>query len=342
MIGFALLGCGRIGKVHARNIAAHPRARLVSCYDVAAKAAEDTARTLGAQAASSVEDILADAQVQAILIASSTGTHVHLITQAAKAGKAVLCEKPVDLDMARVEACWREIAPLRPLVAIGFNRRFDPSFRALRDRLLSGEIGALEQVVITSRDPSPPPGQYVASSGGLFRDMTIHDFDMARYLAGEIVEVQAMGANLIDPAIRDAGDIDAAMVVMRAASGALVHINNSRRCAYGYDQRVEAFGSKGMLLAGNRHPTTVEAWGAGRTHAQDPVLDFFIERYREAYQAELDQFIECVEGGAAPLAGFAEGREALRLADAALDSLRTGGTVRVAPARDAAEQEAAA
>ena len=202
---------------------------------------------------------------------------------------------------------------------VGFNRRFDPSFKALRDRIQAGEIGKLEQVVITSRDPAPPPAEYLKVSGGLFRDMTIHDFDMARYLAGDIVEVQAMGANLIDPGIKEIGDIDAAMIVLRAASGALVHINNSRRCAYGYDQRVEAFGEKGMLQAGNRRPTTVEAWGAERTAARDPVLNFFIERYRDAYDAEIDHFVDCVEQGAKPLAGFAEGREALRLADAALE-----------------------
>ena len=330
MIGFALFGCGRIGRMHARNIHAHPGAELVACYDVAGPAAAAVAADLGASEAHSVEEALANPRVQAVFIASSTDTHLDLIARSVQGAKAVLCEKPVDLDIARVDACWQAIAGLRPLVMLGFNRRFDPSFRALRDRLAAGEIGRLEQVVITSRDPAPPPPGYVASSGGLFRDMTIHDFDMARYLAGEITEVQAMGANLIDPAIGASGDIDAAMVVMRAASGALVHINNSRRCAYGYDQRIEAFGAAGMLQAHNQHPTTVESWGQGRTRAMDPVQDFFIARYADAYRAELDHFITCVNTGAAPLAGFAEGREALRLADAALDSMRSGRAVRLA------------
>lgn len=329
MIGFALLGCGRIGRVHARNIHAHPGAALAACYDVAGPAAAAVAAELGAPQAHSIEEALANPRVQAVLIASSTDTHVDLIARSARAGKAVLCEKPVDLDIARVDACWQAIAALRPLVMLGFNRRFDPSFRALRDRLAAGEIGRLEQVVITSRDPAPPPAEYVAGSGGLFRDMTIHDLDMARYLAGEITEVQAMGANLIDPAIRAAGDIDAAMLVLRAASGALVHINNSRRCAYGYDQRIEAFGAAGMLQAHNQHPTTVESWGQARTRAMDPVQDFFIARYADAYRAELDHFIGCVATGAAPLAGFAEGREALRLADAALESMASGRAVRL-------------
>lgn len=329
MVRFAVLGCGRIGRMHARNVQAHPRAELVTVFDVQAKAAQDTAAELGARAAASIDEVLADKAVQAVLIASSTDTHVDLLTRAARAGKAILCEKPIDLDLAKVDACWREIEALNPLVLVGFNRRFDPSFKSLRDRLEAGEIGRLEQVVITSRDPAPAPAEYLKGSGGLFRDMTIHDFDMARYFAGEIVEVQAMGANLIDPGIQEIGDIDAAMVVMRAQSGALVHINNSRRCAYGYDQRVEAFGGKGMLQAHNRHLTTVEAWTAERTGAREPVLDFFIARYREAYDAELDHFVDCLEQGLRPLAGFAEGREALRLADAAYASMTTGQTVRL-------------
>ncbi len=329
MLNIAVLGCGRIGRVHARNVAAHPRARLAVCFDVAREAAEAVASGAGARVAGSIDEVLADPGVDAVLVASSTATHVDLIRRAAEAGKPVLCEKPIDLDLARVDACWREIGARDPLVMVGFNRRFDPSFRALRDRLAAGEIGRLEQVAIISRDPSPPPAEYVAGSGGMFRDMTIHDLDMARYLAGEIVEVQAMGACLIDPAIGEAGDIDAAMLTLRAASGALVHIGNSRRCAYGYDQRIEAFGSLGMLAAGNQHPTTVEAWTAAATQARDPVQDFFIARYADAYQAELDHFVECVERRAKPLADFADGREALRLADAALESLRTGRAVRL-------------
>ncbi len=329
MIGFALLGCGRIGQMHARNIHAHAGAELIACYDVAGPAAAVVAAELGALQAHSIDEALADPRVRAVFIASSTDTHVELIARSVQAGKAVFCEKPIDLDIARVDACWRSIAGLRPMVMLGFNRRFDPSFRTLRDRITAGEIGRVEQVVITSRDPAPPPMSYIPRSGGLFRDMTIHDFDMARYLAGNIVEIQAMGANLIDPEIAAAGDIDAAMLVMRAASGALVHINNSRRCAYGYDQRIEVFGQAGMLQAHNRHLTTVEAWNGERTRAMDPVPDFFIARYADAYRAELDHFVECVETGAAPLAGFTEGREALLLADAALESMASGRVVRL-------------
>ena len=330
MVAFAVLGCGRIGRMHARNLARHPRAELLAVYDIASQSAADTARELGVRAAASVDEILGDKSIEAVLIATSTDTHVPLITACAKAGKAVLCEKPIDLDISRATACWTEIKHLDPVVMIGFNRRFDPSFRAVRERVAAGEIGTLEQVVITSRDPGPPPIAYVKVSGGLFRDMTIHDFDMARYLAGDIVEVQAFGANLVDPDIKAAGDFDAAMVILRAASGALVHINNSRRASYGYDQRVEAFGSKGMLQAGNQRATTVEAWDADGTERREPVLNFFIERYQAAYAAEIEHFVECVASRSTPLSSFDDGLQALRLADAALESATTGKSVRVA------------
>ena len=329
MLNLALLGCGRIGRVHAGTIAAHPKARLLACFDVNPAATQAVAAAHGAYLATSATEIMGDPAIDAVLIASATASHLDLITQAVRAGKKVFCEKPIDLDLSRVDRCWAEIGPGAPPVMIGFNRRFDPSFRALRERVQAGEIGRLEQVVITSRDPRPPAPDYVAGSGGLFRDMTIHDFDMARYLAGEIESVFATGGNLIDPAIAAAGDIDAAMVVLRAGSGTLVHINNSRRCAYGYDQRIEVFGARGMLLAGNRHPTTVEAWTERGTHAMDPVQDFFIQRYAEAYAAELDHFVTCIETGTQPEVGFTDGRAALALAEAAVESAHTGRVVRL-------------
>jgi myo-inositol 2-dehydrogenase/D-chiro-inositol 1-dehydrogenase len=329
MLGMAVLGCGRIGRLHARNLARHARVRLAAVYDVAPQAAQQCATELGVRAARSLEEIWSDREVRAVLIATSTDTHVALISAAVKAGKAVLCEKPVDLDLERAQDCWRAIAADRPTVMLGFNRRFDPSFRALRERLMRGEIGRLELAVITSRDPEPPPAGYIKVSGGLFRDMTIHDFDMARYLAGDIAAVQAVGANLVDPAIGALGDIDTCAITLRARSGALVQINNSRRSVYGYDQRLEVFGAGGMLQAGNQRATTVEASSAERTAARDPVLDFFIERYAEAYRAELDAFVAAVEAGEPPSPDFADGVAALRLAVAAGESLRTGRTVEI-------------
>jgi myo-inositol 2-dehydrogenase / D-chiro-inositol 1-dehydrogenase len=324
VIPIAVLGCGRIGRMHARVLARHPGAHLVAVYDLIPEAAAETSRELGVRAAAGVAEVLGDNSIAAVLIATPTSTHVDLIIAAARAGKAVLCEKPIDLDIARVLECEAAIRDLSGTVMIGFNRRFDPSFRALRERLQAGEIGRVEQVIITSRDPSPPPATYVAASGGLFRDMTIHDFDMARFLVGDIAEVHAIGAVLVDPGIGEAGDIDSAMIILRSRAGALVHINNSRRCAYGYDQRLEVFGSGGMLLAGNRHATTVQSFGSNHTGAADVVLPFFIERYAEAYSAEIAHFLDCVSSGATPMTSFADGVEALRIADAAQESLRTG------------------
>jgi myo-inositol 2-dehydrogenase/D-chiro-inositol 1-dehydrogenase len=329
MVKFAVLGCGRIGRMHAINVARHSRAELGWVYDVAGGAAASVAEATGARQARDVDEALSAKDVDAVLIASSTNTHLDLLERAVEAGKAVLCEKPIDLDLARVDACWDRIKDRDATIMTGFNRRFDPSFRALRDRLQQGEIGKLEQLVITSRDPSPPPIAYIEVSGGMFRDMTIHDFDMTRYLAGEIVSVLAVGTNLVDPAIKSAGDIDAAMIILESADGALCHINNSRRCAYGYDQRIEAFGQLGMLQAANQRPTSVQTWGGQATEAKDPVLNFFIERYTPAYLAEIDHFVDCCERGVTPIAGYREGREALRLADAALESMTSGRTVRL-------------
>jgi myo-inositol 2-dehydrogenase/D-chiro-inositol 1-dehydrogenase len=329
MVKFAVLGCGRIGRMHALNLARHPRVELAYVYDLAPATAAAVAEATGARQAGTVEEILSVGAIAAVLIASPTDTHLDLLVRAVEAGKAVLCEKPIDLDLAKVDASWARIKAHDPTIMVGFNRRFDASFKAVRERIRAGEIGKLEQVIITSRDPGPAPIAYIKTSGGLFRDMTIHDFDLARYLMGDIQAVHAIGANLVDPAIAQAGDIDAAMITLIATSGALCQISNSRRSAYGYDQRIEAFGEKGMLQAGNQRPTTVSFWGAAATDAKDPVLNFFIERYTPAYLAEIDHFVDCVENGSAPLVGYRDGREALRLADAALESMRTGRTVRL-------------
>jgi myo-inositol 2-dehydrogenase / D-chiro-inositol 1-dehydrogenase len=332
MVGFAVLGCGRIGKMHARNVAAHPRARLVTVYDVARPAAEAVGAELGAKVAASVEEALSTAGVDAAFIASSTDTHVDLLTRAAKAGKAVLCEKPIDLDIGKVDACWQEIGPLDVPIQIGFNRRFDPSFAAVRDAIRAGEIGELRQVIITSRDPEIPPVGYMKVAGGLLRDMTIHDFDLARFLLGEEpVEVTAFAGALISPEVRALGDHDSAMILLRTASGKQCCVNNYRKATYGYDQRIEAVGETGMLKAENRRATTVERWDAARTTARDPLLYFFIERYREAYVVELDEFIAAVETGRPCVPGFEDGRRALLLANAAYRSIETG---RVASVED--------
>ncbi len=328
-VTFAVLGCGRIGRMHAGVLARDPRSKLVSVFDVNDAAATETAALLGVAKAANVDAVLSDPTISAVLIASPTDTHVDLIIAAARAGKAILCEKPIDLDMARVLACQEAIKPYDVTVMIGFNRRFDPSFRALRERVVKGEIGTLEQVIITSRDPAPPAPHFVKASGGMFRDMTIHDFDMARYLVGDIAEVHAFGGVLFDRMLGEMGDIDSAVISLRAKSGTLVQINNTRRCVYGYDQRLEVFGSGGMLIAGNQRETTVQSSTAGQTGASDPLLYSFIQRYTDAYAAEVGHFVDCLKNGATPLTNFADGVEALRVAEAAIESMKTGQTVRL-------------
>ena len=328
MIQFAQFGAGRIGAIHAGNLAASGRARLRHVVDVHAPSAEALAAKHGAQV-SDAATALADPAVGAVIIASSTDTHAELVIAAARAGKAIFCEKPIDLSLARVDACLAEVKKAGVPMLVGFNRRFDPSFAELHRRIGAGAIGRLEQVIITSRDPAPPPVSYIKVSGGLFRDMTIHDFDMARWMLGEEpVEVFAYAANLVDPAIGMAGDVDSAMVLLKTASGRMAHINNSRRAAYGYDQRVEVHGSGGRLIAGNRTPTTVELADANAVSADKP-LHFFLERYAEAYRIELSAFLDSVEQGRPMPVGAEDGRQALVLADAAFESLASGRPVKV-------------
>jgi myo-inositol 2-dehydrogenase/D-chiro-inositol 1-dehydrogenase len=332
MLNVGLLGAGRIGVLHAGNIAANRRARLAYVYDTNAAAAQAIAGRCGARVAPDIETVLGDRTVDAVLIASPTGTHVEQITAAARAGKAILCEKPIDLDIARVERCRRDIAGTVVAVQLGFNRRYDRSHGAVREAVRRGDIGALELLVITSRDVRPAPVSYLKVSGGIFRDMTIHDFDMARFILGEdpIVEVQAVGSVMIDPALAEFGDVDTTMVTMKAASGALVHINNSRRCVYGYDQRVEAFGANGMVRSENLRASAVVRDGATATDAKEPLLEFFAERYAQAYVDEFEEFIDVVAGKKQPRANFEDGRRALILADAACAALQSGKSVTVA------------
>jgi myo-inositol 2-dehydrogenase/D-chiro-inositol 1-dehydrogenase len=328
MLVFAQFGAGRIGAIHAANLAAGGAARLAHVVDVDAAAAAALAARHGAKV-SDAATALADPAVGAVIIASSTDTHAALVIAAARAGKAIFCEKPIDLSLARVDEALAAVRTAGVPMLVGFNRRFDPSFAELHRRIQAGAIGAVEQVVITSRDPAPPPLGYVKVSGGLFRDMTIHDFDMARWLLGEEpVQVFAQGAALVDPAIAAAGDIDSAMVLLRTASGRMAHINNSRRAAYGYDQRVEVHGSLGRLIAGNRVATTVEQADAQAVSAEKP-LHFFLERYAEAYRIELAAFIAAVTAGTPMPVGAEDGRQALVLADAALRSLSEGRPVAV-------------
>jgi myo-inositol 2-dehydrogenase/D-chiro-inositol 1-dehydrogenase len=329
MLRFAQFGAGRIGAIHAANLAALPQTQLLHVIDVNGDAARALATRHGAQV-SEVGAALRDPNVDAVIIASSTDTHADLAIAAARAGKAIFCEKPIDLSLRRVDACLAAVKKAGVPMFVGFNRRFDPSFSALHARIRNGDIGKVEQVIITSRDPGLPPITYLKVSGGQFRDMTIHDFDMARWLLGEEpVELFAYGSCLVDPAVAKVGDTDSAMIILKTASGRLCHINNSRRATYGYDQRIEVHGSKGRLMAGNRTATTVELADDGGV-ATDKPLYFFLERYAEAYRAELAAFVEAVVTQK-PLPVTAEdGRQAIVLAEAAVKSLKTGRAVKIA------------
>lgn len=328
MIRMGLLGAGRIGRIHGANVAAHPGARLVAVADAAPEAARKIAGETGSEVAS-IAAIIADKNIDAIVICTPTDMHSDLIEAAAKAGKAAFCEKPVDLSSDRIRSCLEVVRKAGTPLMIGFNRRFDPNFASLKRRLAAGEAGEIEIVTVISRDPGPPPVDYIKRSGGLFRDMMIHDLDMARFLLGEEpVEVHAVGSSLVDKAIGGAGDVDTAAVLLKTASGRIAQISNSRRATYGYDQRIEVHGSKGMLRAGNVHNTTVElATGGGFT--ADPVQNFFLERYAAAYRDELDAFVQAITSGKAPTPSGEDGLKAQILADAATEAHQTGKTVRV-------------
>jgi myo-inositol 2-dehydrogenase/D-chiro-inositol 1-dehydrogenase len=326
MIGFCQFGAGRIGAIHASNIAAHPQATLCAVVDPDRAAAERLAARYGCAVATEAE-ALANLAVDAVVTASATDTHADLVETAARAGKAIFCEKPLDLDRSRAETCVTTARQYGVPLMVGFNRRFDPHFARLEQQLRAGRIGRLEVLTITSRDPAPPPLDYLRRSGGLFHDMTIHDFDMARWLLGEEpIEVYAAASVLVDPAVGAAGDVDTALVTLRTASGALCQISNSRRAAYGYDQRIEAFGALGSLQAGNVSGSTVNFAGAEGIVADKP-LHFFLERYAEAYRRELDHFITVITTGVTPLVTGEDGVRALALADAAAESLRSGQPV---------------
>lgn len=322
----ALIGAGRIGRIHAANVTAHPELTLAYVTDPVAAAAAAIAEAHGAKAAD-LDAALGDASVDGVIIASSTDTHLDFSARAVAANKAVFCEKPIDLDLPRAQAAAPSFQKARLFLA--FNRRFDPHFAALQAKLASGAIGALETLQITSHDPSPPPPGYIPVSGGLFKDMAIHDFDMARWLLGEEpVEVFAAGACLIDPEIGRLGDIDTAKTILRTASGKLCVISNSRRSGYGYDQRIEAFGSTGALRVGNVTASQVEHWGEDGAQA-DAFQNFFLDRYAAAYRLEIDHFADMIVRGARPRIAYSDGVAALALATAAQQSASNGTPIRL-------------
>lgn|SRR5574337_291745 len=329
MIELAVFGAGRIGAVHGRNAARQPDARLKYIVDPVASAgrsslaAETGAKVVEAEAA------FADPAVAGVIVASSTDSHADLILRAVQARKAIFCEKPISLDFATVQKVAAAVEASGVPCMLGFQRRYDPNFKAVRDRIASGEAGNLEQIVMHTRDPSPPPIPYIERSGGMFRDQAIHDFDMARYLTGEeMASVYAVGGSMIDPAIGAAGDIDCAMIVLTTASGRLVSMNNQRRAPFGYDQRLEAFCASEAFFIDNRLRDTVTI-GSASGYAAAPPMNHFIERFADAYRAEMEAFIAMIARGESALAGVRDGLEAQRLAEAAIVSMKTGLPVHV-------------
>jgi len=322
-----VLGAGRIGKIHANNLMAMPGVRLKAIADPFA----DFKSWPGPAVAASKdpEDVLKDPEIEAVLVCSSTPSHADLTDAAARAGKHVFCEKPIAVDAARVRATLETVKRSGVKLQEGFNRRFDPTFARVRRAVVDGEVGDVQLVRVTARDPAAPPIEYVQTSGGMFADMTIHDFDMVRFLSGaEVEEVHAYGANLVDPAIGAAGDIDTALVSMRLSNGALAVIENSRQAVFGYDQRIEVLGSKGGVEAFNETPArTVLRSGAGVRH-ENP-LYFFLERYQRSFVLELEAFFASIRGDREPPAGGNDGLMALLICLAAQQSLLENRPVRV-------------
>ena len=329
MIRFALFGAGTIGTVHARNIVSHPRAKLSYVFDANSVAAESAASITGASVAENPQQIWSADDVDAVLIASSTNTHADLLSTALETKKAVFCEKPIDLDINRVKSVVALADEAKVPVAIGFSRRFDANHLALRESVVGGEIGRVEMIHLTGRDPNPPPISYIKVSGGQFRDQTIHFLDLARWLAGEDpATVYATGSCLIDPAIGEAGDTDTSMLILKMPSGTLCHINNSRRAAYGYDERIEVFGSEGMVESRRVRARDVSVY-TGEKIIDVGLHPGWYERLKESFAAELDAFITSIEKSEPYSPSLIDGLKAQLIAEAAVKSLKTNGPVEV-------------
>lgn len=323
MINIGILGCGRIGQVHAATLRGMNKARAAAVADAMPEAAEALADATGAKVMDA-DALINDPGIDAVIIGTPTTTHYDLIHAAAAAGKAIFCEKPIDLSVVRIHDCLAAVGQAGVPFMTAFNRRFDPNFAHLQRKIADQVIGNVELVTILSRDPAPPPIGYVKTSGGIFRDMMIHDLDMARFLLGEEpVELTATASCLVDPEIGEAGDFDTAVVTLKTASGKLCQISNSRRATYGYDQRIEVHGSKGMLRADNMLENTVELSNESgmRKAATQP---FFLERYAAAYRAEMEHFVDALERGVDVTPTGLDGLKAQVLADAADTAARDG------------------
>jgi myo-inositol 2-dehydrogenase/D-chiro-inositol 1-dehydrogenase len=328
---FGVIGAGRIGKLHAENLATRiPGACVARIADPIMASARDTSTRLSIPTfGADYHDLLNDPEIDAVAICSSTDTHAQIIAEAARAGKQIFCEKPIAFDLAKIDEALEAVRQAGVVLQIGFNRRFDPNFSRIRAAVAEGEIGEPQILRITSRDPAPPPIEYIRVSGGIFFDMTIHDFDMARFLMGsEVSEIYAAGGVRVDPRIGEAGDIDTAVITLRFENGAIGTIDNSRKAVYGYDQRVEVFGSGGMIAAQNNTPDNVVLSSAAGVQSALP-LYFFLERYAESFVAEMKEFVACIQTGSQPPVGGEDGRKPVVMGMAAARSYRENRPVRL-------------
>ena len=334
MVRVGIIGTGRIGQVHMRSIATGvPDAKIVAVADpYVSDAAKELAKGFGIENVyTDYRKILEDERIDAVLICASTNLHAQLSLEAIAAGKHIFCEKPIDQSVEKIEEVKAALAasPKKLIYQVGFNRRYDHNYRAMKEAVAAGKIGEVQYVRVSSRDPEPPPAEYAAVSGGIFMDMMIHDLDMVRYLSGqEVVELYAQGACLIDPAIGEAGDVDTATITLKLSNGALATIDGSRKAVYGYDQRGEVFGSKGCVTNANDTNSNIVLSTVDGIVSEKP-LWFFLERYMGSYQAEVREFIECIANGTEPRVGIEDGLVSIKLALACSKSLKENRPVRV-------------
>lgn len=330
MLGLALLGSGRMAHVYGPKIAAHPQLNLEFVFNPNLSSANSVAAQYGGIASDDLSQVLANPRVDAVLIATPTTTHLEYIEASAKAGKPIFCEKPLEFNLERVEKCFEALDANPVPLMLGFNRRFDPDVSALQKAVQSGEIGELNFLMSTSREPSPPPLDYVKRSGGYFADATIHDIDLLCWITGEQpTEVFATGSCMVDPAIGEVGDLDTTMTILKMPSGCLCHVNNCRRSSYGFDQRLEAFGSRGMLQTTNHRDDPLVRWNGEQTEAKAPLKHFFLERYDRSFYYALDEFYNAITDGRSPSATHVDGRSALAIALACERSRQEGRAIRM-------------
>ena len=325
IINIALFGLGRIGQMHADNLISNPNFNLRYVFDIDQKLSKKLSKKYNCLAIESTNIAFRDKDIKCIFIASSTATHLKFIEEGVKNKKVIFCEKPLDLDLKRINACQKKINKFNPKIQIGFNRRYDPGHNSLKKKLLQGQIGKLEKIIITSRDPSPPPLSYLKSSGGIFKDMMIHDFDLARFYAGsdEFESVFATGSNMTDKRFDKIKDLELATSVLKTKKGIQCVITNSRHCSFGYDQRIELFGNKGMIISDNKRELETVMYSGTSTNIKSPLMHFFIERYSEAYKIQLNDLAKLCRTNINPSASFEDGRRSLILAETAIKSLRS-------------------